>query len=394
MNSKALKVYMLVCALYVAILPLSSALATLIGYMLIVLSVMLPIDVLLCGGNSINKWQLRIVCLLLVIVVAVSVKPILSATSADIEDFVKAFFSFFSFLLTISIGKISYTRKMLDYYFSINRFLSFVFILYTILPLPFRYTIADDYGKLQFTMSMGNPNATATRVMFCICLLLIQFAIINRKTDRVINVVLICGLIYTLIMLQCRTALLCCLIGLSLTIFKVKISRLIASCMWITPLLFVFIQRLFEMIPMFQFLNKSLLTGRDTMYEEFVYQIRDNPFSFVFGNFFENHLENLHNIYFTLAFNVGFVGIILYLAFWNVELSQIRNTNDKLKNYAWITIIMFIIQSSAEAASMSGSFTYGAMIIFLIRLTKDNLITADGSPVYSVIVKDDRTVDL
>ncbi len=374
MKSKALKLIMVAQLMYTALLPISSVGSVLMGYALLVLSALLPVELLLCASNKLNRRQCFIVLSFFVVAVANSLISLFSIGFEEYEEIFKAFISFFAFVLAISVDEIKYKRKDLDFIFLINRLTSLVYILYTLLPFGFRYTVANKYGYMQFTLSMGNPNGTATKVLFCVMLLAIQFAICRSRKVRFINGIMIAGLLYTLFMLESRTALICAIIGIVMMLFKYKISSRVVKLAWIAPMVFIPIQLMLENVAFFKLLGKSLATGRQDMFTDFIRQIIESPQTYVLGNFAVNRLQNYHNIFFSILFNFGVVGVVLYFMFWREEIKKIRDVNSKVSNCAWIVIFLFIVQSVAESASMSGAFIYGTSIIILSRLAKDRMV--------------------
>lgn len=378
MKSKALKLIMAVQLLYTAVLPLSSVGSVLLGYALLVLTALLPLELLTCASNKLNRRQWILILIFFALAVCNSFLSMFSIGLGEYEEIFKAFISFFAFLLAISVDGMEYRRKDLDFYFLINRIAALVYILYTILPLGFRYTVINQYGDLQFTLSMGNPNGTATKVLFCVMLLAIQFAICKNRKTRFLNGIMIVGVLYTLFKLESRAALLCAVAGLVLMLLKFRISERLVKFSWIAPVVFIPVQLLLENVAFLKLLGKSLATGREDMYTDFINLIIKSPQTYIFGNFAVNRLQNYHNIFFTILFNFGVVGVVLYFLFWREEMNKIKIGNSKIVNGAWIAILMFIVQSVAESASLSGGFVYGTSIIFLVRLAKDRMVVNDS----------------
>lgn len=377
MKSKVLKLQMVVSLLYVITLPSNDLIVKLLGYLFIVLSLALPFDLLLCSGGKLNKKQTNLIVALLIITILNSIPSGLNLNSSEWEEAIKAFISFFSFLLAISVTAVECNDSDIAFYFVINRLLSCVYILYTVLPFSFRYVSINDYGGIQFTLSMGNPNATATRVMFCVCLLLIQLVYLKGFWSKAFNFILIAGLTYTLVMLQCRAAFLCCIIGAVLMLFKTKMNAKFLNVAWLIPVVFIALQLVIENVPELLLLNKSLMTGREEMYSDYIYEISLFPEKFVFGSFINNRFGNLHNILFSILYNTGIIGIILYLCYWRIEHKQVAEPGrNRLVNIATICLFMFIMQSSAESATMSGALSYGFMVVLLCRLRKDSISVA------------------
>lgn len=384
MKSKVLKIQVLVSLLYVIVLPFDNLIVKLLGYLFILLSVALPIDLLLCSGGKLNKKQANLIIALLMITILNSIPSGFHLNSSEWEEAIKSFITFFTFLLAISVTAVECNESDISFYFLINRLLSCVYVLYTLFPFSFRYETINDYGGIQFTMSMGNPNATATRVMFCVCLLFIQLIYLKGFWSKAFNIILIIGLTYTLVMLQCRTAFLCCIFGAVLMLFKIKINAKFLNVAWLIPVVFIIFQLIVESFPEILLLDKSLMTGRDVLYSDLIYEFMSDPARFIFGSFINNRWGNLHNILFSLLYNTGIIGIILYLCFWRIEHKQVAEADrNRLVNIATVCLLMFIMQSAAESATMSGALSYGFMVILLCRLRKDS---------FSAVVDSEKSV--
>ncbi len=380
MRSIALKLLIVMVALNMVILPLNAKLAVICGYAILLLSAWVPIDLMLNSGNHLSKKQIHLVIAFLAVTLINSALSIFQFQLSDVETVIKAFVSFFAFMLALSVGESTYTERDLNFYFTANQLLSLVFIIYTVIPFGFQRTVVGDYGYLQFTLSMGNPNATATKVMFCVLLLMIQRGISKKAWIRWLNMVLIIGLLYTLYNLESRTALACALLGIVLgTAVNFRVTKKIADICWSIPILFIPVQIVFEQFPALRLLGKSLVTGREELFSDFIVKIATEPHRFILGNFLSYQLQNYHNIFFTILFNFGIVGVVLYYKFWRAESRKLRDQTSKIANYAWIAILAFVVQSATEAAAMSGSFTFGAIIILLNRMTKDTFIVTPGT---------------
>ena len=371
MKSKILKLLMVALLLYIITLPFGGLVTILFGYILTAFSVVLPIELLLCSKGSLNRNQMIFISVLLFITIINSLGSVFQSNTHDWEGTIKAWISFASVMISISVRDIKCTQRDWNFYFNVNRLSSLAFICYTILPFSFRYTSVNEYGNLQFTMSMGNPNATATRVMFCICLLLIQLRVLKGIREKVFNWILVAGLLYTLVMLQCRTAVLCCMVACIFVFIKIRISERVMRWVWIVPVLFIGVQLILERFPVFYFLGKSFFSGRETLYREYITQIVNSPEQFVLGSFIDNRLGNMHNIFFAILFNFGIIGVAFYYWFWYIESKYIAANKNPLSNLVAIAIMMFIVQGSSEAATLSGALTYGFMLVLLCRMGKD-----------------------
>ncbi len=387
MKSKILKLAFSTMMLNIIVLPISNFLSILFGYLCFIFSLILPFD-LMRHVEKINKKQFLLILMLILIVICNSVTILFKEQNVALENPIKMLSVFCTFLLAISVEKTSYFLKDLCFYFRLTRIVSVFLIIYTIFPWDFRYTIIDKYGNLQFTMSMGNPNATAVKVLFCVTIILIEFCILKDDNKKKVNLLIILGLMYTLSKLQSRTSFICALILLFIVLLlRLRIRRWMVSVVWIVPIVFVFIQRLLTKIHLLSLFNKPIESGREVLYFNYIDDVFESPVSFVLGNFMNNQLANNHNVFFTILLNFGMIGCIIYFLFWKNETCNLNIFSTKIANYAWCALSVFIIHSMAESAMMSGCLTFGICIVLINRMTKDDLILTAEDKDYEINFK-------
>ena len=66
------------------------------------------------------------------------------------------------------------------------------------------------------------------------------------------------------------------------------------SWVWLVPAIFIPVQLMLAKLPLFELLDKSSATGRETMFADFLGLISHSPAQFTLGNFTEYQLENNH----------------------------------------------------------------------------------------------------
>ncbi len=374
MKSVALKISFVTMILNILVMPFSGTISILFGYLCLVTTALVPFELLYNSGNRLNKKQFVIMLAFLVIMFLNSPSSFLEIQMGDLENIIKAIVVFIAFLVSISVSGVTFSIKDLQFYFDIIRGASIVFILYTILPFGFRYTPVDEYGNVQLTLSMGNPNATAAKLLFFVIMLLIETSLLKNKRKRRLNGLVIIGLLYTLFRFESRTSFICAvLITVLIVVVQMRVKSWMAKTAWLIPALFIPIQLLLAKIPGFVFLNKTVSSGREDLYTAYISDILSSPAKYIFGDFFGNQLENNHNVVFTFLLNFGIVGCVLYYLFWKIEIDSLNKISTKIENYSWLAIIVFIVHSMAESAVMSGSFTFGILAILLNRMNKDRL---------------------
>ena len=380
MRCISLKVFVVSMLFNLLVMPFGTTLAVVCGYVSLLASILFPVELMHYNRGCINKKQFRIILIFAMIACVNSYMSLTAISMKELENVIKALISFFTFLISIAAKDIFYTDRDLKFYFSVIRIFAVVIILYTLIPFGFQYTIINTYGEKIFTMSMGNPNATATKIMFAIMLLCIETRISQNNYLRACNVALIGGLIYTVIKLQSRTVFLCIVVYvIYCVLLRFPIKKWMTIWIWIVPVIFIPIQLMLPRFPLWDFFDKTLTTGREILFADFLKLITSSPLQVVFGDFAEYQLGNSHNIIFSMIFNFGFVGLILFFVFWIIESCDAEGAMNKVTQSAWIGWIVFVIHSMAEAAALSGAFTFGAIIIVINRLTKDQMIVCQDS---------------
>lgn len=360
-------------------MPISSGAAVVFGYIALISSILLPFELMRYNGVCVNKKQFGIVLVLVGIVCLNSFVSLTVIKVSELEDLGKAIISFFSFLFSIMAKDVLYTEKDLKFFFSVTRFFAVIMILYTIIPFDFQYVVINEYGGTQFTLSMGNPNATATKLLFGIVVLGVENSMLKSKYWRWCNGGLIMGLFYVIFRLQSRTALICALIFIVYgMLLKVRIKKWMIDWVWLVPVIFIPFQLWIARQPAWDFLDKSMTTGREELFANFINLISFSPTQFILGDFAKYQLVNNHNIIFSLIFNFGFLGVGVFLWFWKIEGRGTSEITTKIAQYAWMGFFIFVIHSMAESAVLSGAFTFSVILVLINRLTKDKIVFCPG----------------
>ena len=377
MSSISLKLLMLFWALNKVFLPLNGSIAVLFGYAIIAFSIILPLEILFLGSRTkrMPTIQLMVVLLFFVLLLAGMIFDFRNDQVQLNRDSVISLILFFGMFFAMMADEGKYQKIDLYVLFAINMFMSLVFIAYTILPFDFTYEY-DKYGTPNFTLSMGNPNATSICVMFCIILLVLQIFMVS-KMWRIIPLLMTVLLLNTLWLLQSRTAFACivCFLLLAL-ILKVRLKRKWFLCAFAVPPLFIPIQFYLEKFTDVSVNGKGLATGRQGLFTDYIETILNEPFQYLFsGAFGVHHLSNAHNSAFSLIVNFGLIGLFLFYAFWCMETKKMKFSHPgEQSRVAIVALFVFIVHSMAEASVMTGALGYGFMPILLVRLVKDSMI--------------------
>lgn len=375
MFTEVLKIAMLSMAINIIFVPVNQAVAVLAGYTTIIATLCLPFIEL--KKPVCIRVKLGGICLLGIGVIMLCSALMHTGYTNINVDFIKTILSFFCCYMAIMIDKHVIQKRDLQQIFFINKCLSCILVAYTYLPFSFRYTTVNEWNGQQFTMGMGNPNATSINVMFCVVLLVLEITWQSNRTQKGFCIGLLGALAGTLIQLQSRTVIVCCGLILLAGIFKqIRLRKGIVAVVVLFPLVMAFIQIWLGTINTnIQFIGKAITTGRDKMFTELLRTIENTPSDFILGKVLTYRLENSHNAPLALILNIGILGYILFVIMWNFEFQDILSTKHmtRLQYIACLALLAYMIHSSSEASPMLGVIPYATQIVLLSRLAKDTV---------------------
>lgn len=367
-----LKLNMISLAMYIILKPWENPLINFVGYAIILSSYFLPVSAFLDYKK--RKIDVEFDALLVLgLICTVFFSIVLSIKENGIDfDLLISVLSFISMYIAIVIEPRCYSVKDVEQIFIISKILSIVLVMYTLLPFPFRYTLVNEWGYYAFTLSLGNTNATAIQVFFCIAMLLVELYHLSSKIRRAINWGLIAGLFYTIYLLQCRTIMLCgAIITLMVVINRIPLHRVYVDVGIAIPIFSILAQILIKNDDI-TILGKGIVTGRGVFFIRMINTILQNPLDYLFGLICKHRLNNYHNGPLTVLMNTGIVGLAIILGIWGYSLKKSINDNKTgVQKVAILALIAYLIHSSTEAAPMIGMILYGTPVIVLFRLSKD-----------------------
>ena len=368
-----LKLIMVAIAAGIAFSPLNKSLSVFSGYCLILLTIALPFTAIQ------RPMQLKIkpslFCLLCLIIVLIS--SFLAEPAFLDFDLLKDILMFICTYAAIAVREQTFRQRDLKHILYIGKALSLVYVAYTFLPFSFRYTISNEWGTKAFTLSMGNPNATAISVMFCIMLLIIDYYQTNSNAVRFLDYVTALLLLYTVYLLESRTVMFCSIILLLLPVLrKIRVNMVCVFMAFLIPALSVGLQIYLAERGTVFILGKPLASGRDLLYIAYFKQLLSDPMGYWIGKIGIHRLANYHNAPLAIVMNFGVVGLVIYYLFWYFEIKKNINCDgiNIVRTVATFGMLMFFIHSSAEAAPMLGSVLYGAQMMIICRVAKDEFI--------------------
>ena len=139
---------------------------------------------------------------------------------------------------------------------------------------------------------------------------------------------------------------------------------------------FLFIQIQLADYSELELLGKSIASGRDEMFSEYLSTIKSNPIDYVIGNLFSHQLRNYHNGPLSLIMNFGYIGYICYLVFWLSETRQLINRPNisSMQRLAIALLMIYFIHSASEAGPTLGTIPYGTQLVLTVRIAKDRFI--------------------
>ncbi|NLK93453.1 MAG: hypothetical protein GX273_10150 [Bacteroidales bacterium] len=286
--------------------------------------------------------------------------------------------SFFAFYLSLSYNeKKEYKLLKFKDILIVSYILAFVFIIYTFGDFSFKYREINEYGALQFTMGLGNPNAVSFYVLFACMILLINILTTKSNIQKLFDFVLIGFMAYILLLLRSRMVLLCLAIAIFALFFKKKkkANTIIAGIMMTIPIAAVpFLLYQNTKLKSLELLGKAVDTGRYEIYSEFLNELKSAPLQYIFGNFKKYAFYNLHNGPMSIIATIGIVGFILYMIFWINEIKNItKNMQSRYQTVAYVFILLFFLHSASEAMSVIGTIPYSIFILLIVKIAKGQI---------------------
>lgn len=362
--------------------PINSNVATVFGYITILLGLLYPVFLSIRNGKVLMNKK---VLLFLIVFLFSMLLSLNSFTFENFDNQVLSILSFICFYWSLSYRKIEHVERQksicVQDICKANYLLCFVLLLYGYGSFSFRYTVTNMWGNTIFTMGLGNPNSVSVYVMFAIMITLINIVVQKKIIVRIINIIIIAFLFGLLILLSSRTVVACVILLLIgyLVGRKSNLMRLFWGIVIVFPLIMIFITIMIgEYDLSFHILGKALETGRSDMYSSFVSDVKSSPLAFLFGQYFKYKFNNMHNAPLTIVANGGIVGLVLYLSFWYKELKAINeNCVNLVQRIAFYSILAFIIHSSTEALSMIGTIPYSVMVVIINRIAIGDIVDRD-----------------
>ena len=366
---------MLSFAMNIAIYPWGSGLTRITGYATILLSYVLPFIAMRKDLRATLREEGKaafVLCLVLLISVVINLNnPTLNV------DYFRDVFAFFCMYWTLALPSRSYSRRDLKDIFLINKFLSLVFIVYTLGPFSFKYTINALWGYSEFTLGMGNPNGTALNVMFCIALLVIEIAYENRWYKKLVLLFGVAILTKVVVLLASRTVLVCsCLIISMIWLRRFPIKKWYVDVSIAVMFIFVIVQMWMESQSGILILGKTIASGRQEMYRDFLESVFEKPWKYVIGAIDDYRLTNAHNAPLAILLNLGILGLGAFCTFWRTMLrtNMVNSDGSVVQKVAIVVLCAYVIYSSTEAGPMLGMILYSTPLVVLSRLAKDQFV--------------------
>ncbi len=363
---------MLSFAINIVLTPWGSGLTMIMGYVTIILSYMLPFtDVIKDLHIRFQQDGKPVLIMWLILLVSV----VLSIRDSRLDvDYFRDILAFLCMYWAIAVPSKTYSRRNLKDIFLINKFLSLVFIIYTIGPFSFKYTTNIDWGYTEFTLGMGNPNGTALNIMFCIALLVIEVAQEEHILRRILKMAMVAILMYDVVLLASRTVLVCSVLIVSMIWLKrIPLKSWYVDVSLAIMFGFIIVQMWLGTKSEILILGKSVASGRQDLYKDFIEHIIEEPWNFIFGAVGEYRLTNAHSAPLAIVLNFGIWGLAAFCLFWRTLLrTSIVNTDGSyVQRVSVIVLLAYVIYSSAEAGPMLGMILYSTPLLLLSRLAKD-----------------------
>ena len=379
MSGLLLKLSLYSAIFNIAVTPFSSGVARIFGYTTIlffVASVLTPF--VLTKKGTISRTNISLV-FLIALTFLCSCHELIGKSFGNIIDLVLPILSFVTFYIALEQKKQKNSKITLMEIFYANYVLCFILMIFAFGPFDFKYQVVNKYEDAIFTLGLGNPNAVSLCVMFCVILLFIQICTISNVYVKVVNILLSAVLFYILYLLSSRTVLFCAIIvAIAFLIKAPKAFKAISYFVVLVPLIMIGVHlRLLDSDDItLQILGKSISTGRPEMYRKFLDEIQTFPIRALTGNLCGYGFENLHNGLLAIFASLGVFGVLLYVTFWNRQLTILRKVCvDRKQKIAFAAILAILVHASSEAMGIVGTIPYSVFVVIIMKIAKGEIET-------------------
>ena len=370
-----LQISLVAAVINIALTPIASDVAAYFGYLTIICSWAYALM------RTVLSRSIKLSVLVLFIIVVLSL--ITSGTYFSGEELRKKIIniiSFISFYWMLSLPKdtdISHRINFKHIYYSAIA-LSIVFGIYAFAFPSISYTPSGKYGRLLFTMGMGNPNGTAVYVLFAAMILLLAISLTRNKFKKAILCVAVAALVYIILLLRARTVLACFILAVLCVIFLplLKCRRIFRYIVLVAPIIMIVIQfALNDKIGNLELLGENLDTGRYAMYRGLLEQISNEPLQYILGNLCKYNFQNFHNGVLTIFASLGVIGVIWTIKMWNICLGDIEKTiKSKYQKLAYFFVLLFLLDSVAESMTMVGTLPQGLFVYLMAKIARGEVV--------------------
>ncbi len=377
MSSLLFKLSLYSSVINLAFTPFSSMLARIFGYLTIILFFTSVIQSIFRGWKvSLNKVTLGII-VVVVVSFAMSINSLMIGSVSNMIDNILSIISFVVFYIALSTERLAQRILTLEDVFRVNNILCVILIIFAFGPFGFKYEVINEYGGTIFTLGLGNPNGVALYVMFAIILSMIQFYNTTKIITKVINIAVIASMFYILYLLSSRTVLFCSLIVAMAFLLRLpKVFKWMSYFAVVTPIFTLVLQLQLANIDniAIQILGKSINTGRPELYAEILSDLLTSPTKLLFGDLCAYNFSNTHNGLLTIMATLGLGGVLLYIIFWNQQLSKLRNISmDKSQKLAFIALMVVLIHASSESMSVVGTIPFCIFVVVIMKIAKGEI---------------------
>lgn len=250
-------------------------------------------------------------------------------------------------------------------YFNIAIFL--IFLLYSQMDFAYRYLQEGNYYVYNaLTLGYSNSNSTAMMLLFVAAVNIIS---IKMKTyNKLIGIVMQLTLIYLIYKTESRTGLLCVVILSILSLITVsRVPRFFLYVFTSIPFIYIFLLPYLQRNKYFmhiEILGKRFFTGREEIFSDNIEGI-NSIIRWIFGDLPRAMFANYHNGMLSILLSCGLAGLIIYLIIWYKNIIPYMERTNQVSYIAIISLMIILLQSSSEAAFLTGGIPYGIMIVTL-----------------------------
>lgn len=287
-------------------------------------------------------------------------------------DLVKKLLVFFQLPVLLMVAKRAASKTSRDWIYAINAVYPILCVYYY--NSSFSHRFVGPYRETDIetlTLGFNNPNEAAIYLMICAFLLL---AALFRYKNRWIRVTLLAELLWMVFLIyqtRCRAAvfLIAAVVLGTVSWRQMKVTVRFVRVVFASAALFFVALYLLPALQSLTFMGDTLDTGRSVLFLVYINNLSFE--SFLFGDFQNYTLNNLHNAFLSIVAAFGIVSALLVWCFFYQGFKHIcvRVPKSREHKALLLSCMAVVLHSAVEAVLLVNGVVYATFVFLILFMT-------------------------